>query len=113
MKAARVHQFGGPDAITIEEVAAPRPESEEVLVRVHAAGVGPWDAWIRAGRSVLPQPLPLTLGSDVSGVVVDVGRDIRGFEVGQHVFGVTNKRFTGAYAEYAVMRTAMIAHKPA
>ena len=48
----------------------PEPGAGEVLVRVKAAGVGPWDGWIRAGKSVLPQPLPLTLGSDLSGVVV-------------------------------------------
>ena len=82
-------------------------------MQVYAAGVGPWDAWVRSGRSVLPQPLPLTLGSDVSGVVVEVGDDVHDFEVGQQVFGVTNKRFIGAYAEYAAMRAAMIAHKPA
>jgi NADPH:quinone reductase-like Zn-dependent oxidoreductase len=49
----------------------PRPDSGpgEVLVKVHAAGVGPWDGSIRAGRSALPQPLPLTLGSDLPGEV--------------------------------------------
>ena len=61
MKAARVHRFGSPDVIAIEEIEPPRPGDGEVLVRVRAAGVGPWDAWIRAGKSVLPQPLPLTL----------------------------------------------------
>ena len=67
MKANRVHRFGAPDVIRFEEVARPTPGSGEVLVRVAAAGVGPWDTWIRAGKSVLPQPLPLTLGSDLSG----------------------------------------------
>jgi NADPH:quinone reductase-like Zn-dependent oxidoreductase len=113
MQAARIHEFGGPEVIELEEVPVPRPGPEEVLVRVHAAGVGPWDAWIRGGKSVLPQPLPLTLGSDFSGVVIEVGPDVRGFEVGQPVFGVTNKQFTGAYAEYAAVRVAMIANKPA
>ena len=78
MNAARVHQFGPPEAITIERVPLPTPGEGEVLVRVAAAGVGPWDAWIRAGKSVLPQPLPLTLGSDLSGTVAAVGPGVVG-----------------------------------
>ena len=112
MMAARVHAFGGPDAIKIEEVAVPAPAANEILVAVHAAGVGPWDSWIRSGKSVLPQPLPLTLGSDVSGVVVGVGPDVASFANGQSVYGVTNKRFTDGYAEYAVCQAAMMARKP-
>ena len=73
MTACRVHQFGGPEVITFDHIARPEPGVDEILVRVLAAGVGPWDAWIRAGRSVLPQPLPLTLGSDLSGIVEAVG----------------------------------------
>src|SRR4051812_8129436 len=99
MKACRVYKFGAPDVISYEEVERPRPEADEVVVAVHAAGVGPWDSWVRAGKSVLPQPLPLTLGSDLSGRVVEVGSGVSGFEVGQAVYGATNRRFTGAYAE--------------
>jgi NADPH:quinone reductase-like Zn-dependent oxidoreductase len=112
MKANRIHRFGPPDVIVYEEVVRPEPGPDEVLVRVHAAGVGPWDAWIRAGKSVLPQPLPLTLGSDLCGVVEVVGADVHGFTPGDTVFGVTNARFTGAYAEYAVAASAMLAPKP-
>jgi NADPH:quinone reductase-like Zn-dependent oxidoreductase len=113
MLAARVHQYGGPDVITLEDIARPSPGDGEVIVRVGAAGVGPWDIWVRTGRSVLRQPLPLTLGSDLSGEVVEVGAGVHGFAPGQHVFGVTNELFIGAYAEYAVARAAMIATKPA
>jgi NADPH:quinone reductase-like Zn-dependent oxidoreductase len=112
MRAARVHQFGSPDVILLEELEPPRPAEGEVVVRVHAAGVGPWDAWIRSGQSVLPQPLPLTLGSDLSGVVVELGANVAELELGQAVFGVTNKQFTGAYADYAVASASMIAPKP-
>ena len=56
MKACRVHHFGAPDVISIEDVDRPHPGEGEVLVRIKAAGVGPWDAWIRSGKSVLPQP---------------------------------------------------------
>ena len=112
MIAMRVHQFGSPDAIIQESIAIPDPEPDEVLIRVHAAGVGPWDGWVRSGRSVLPQPLPLTLGSDVAGVVERVGRGVAGFSPGDHVYGVTNPRFNGGYAEHATCKAGMIAKKP-
>jgi NADPH:quinone reductase-like Zn-dependent oxidoreductase len=110
--AARVHQFGGPQNIVIEEVPTPSPNQGEVLVQVAAVGVGPWDGWIRGGNSVLPQPLPLTLGSDLCGVVVAVGPGVSNYEVGDAIFGVTNKRFTDAYAHYAIADANMIALKP-
>ncbi|AXF05494.1 quinone oxidoreductase (plasmid) [Paraburkholderia hospita] len=113
MIALRVAQFGGPEAIYTEHIPLPEPEEDEVLVKIFAAGVGPWDAWIRSGRSVLPQPLPLTLGSDISGVVVAIGEGTRGFAVGELVYGVTNKRFTNGYAQYAACRAEMLARKPA
>lgn len=112
MKACRVHHFGPPDVILIEEVDRPHPGEGEVLVRIKAAGVGPWDAWIRAGKSVLPQPLPLTLGSDLSGAVEAIGPAVTALKPGTEVFGVTNRQFTGAYAEYAVASAGMIAAKP-
>jgi NADPH:quinone reductase-like Zn-dependent oxidoreductase len=112
MTAARVHQFGGPGAIVLEEIPVPAPAAGEVLVKVDAAGVGPWDSWIRAGKSALPQPLPLTLGSDLSGVVVSVGPGVTAFAPGEAVFGVTNPQFTGGYAEYAVAAAGMLAPKP-
>ena len=112
MKACRVHQFGAPDVISFEDIDRPQPGSGEVLVRVAAAGVGPWDGWIRAGKSALPQPLPLTLGSDLSGVVEAIGSDVDAFAIGEAVFGVTNAQFTGAYAEFAIASANMIARKP-
>jgi NADPH:quinone reductase-like Zn-dependent oxidoreductase len=112
MSAWRVHKFGPPESMVLEGVPRPAPGPGEVLVQVHAAGVGPWDAWIRAGKSALPQPLPLTLGSDLSGNVVAVGPSTSGISVGDDVFGVTNPQFVGAYAEYAVAKAAMLAKKP-
>jgi NADPH:quinone reductase-like Zn-dependent oxidoreductase len=113
MIALRVAQFGGPGTISAEQIPVPEPEEGEVLVKISAAGVGPWDAWIRSGRSVLPQPLPLTLGSDVAGVVVAIGKGTHGFAVGEPVYGVTNERFTNGYAQYAACRAGMLARKPA
>jgi NADPH:quinone reductase-like Zn-dependent oxidoreductase len=112
MMAWRVHEFGPPETMQFERVPVPDPGPGEVLVKVRAAGVGPWDGWIRAGRSALPQPLPLTLGSDLSGEVQAVGPDVPDWRVGDQVYGVTNPRFIGAYAEYALASAAMIARKP-
>lgn len=110
--AARVHHFGGPENIVIEEIPTPSPDRAEVLVQVAAAGVGPWDGWIRAGKSAIEQPLPLTLGSDLSGIVVAVGPEVSNYKVGDAIFGVTNKQFTDAYAHYAIAQASMVALKP-
>src|SRR4030088_3345084 len=112
MMAWRVHEFGPPNVMRFEQVPRPNPGPGEVLVKVHAAGVGPWDGWIRAGKSALPQPLPLTLGSDLSGEVAALGSQISEVAVGDQVFGVTNPQFVGAYAEYAVASAGMLANKP-
>ncbi|MGA3121740.1 MAG: NADP-dependent oxidoreductase [Polyangiaceae bacterium] len=112
MKAARVYRFGPPEVITIEEMATPSPGDDEIVVRVAACDVGPWDGWVRAGKSAIEQPLPLTLGADLSGTVTQFGSRVRGVSLGQPVFGVTNPRFTGAYADFAVASAAMVAPKP-
>jgi NADPH:quinone reductase-like Zn-dependent oxidoreductase len=96
MKANRVHGFGGPDAIAFEETLRPLPEIGQVLVRVHAAGVGPWDAWVRSGRSAIARTLPLTLGSDLAGTVEAIGSPDSPFVPGDEIYGVTNPQFTGA-----------------
>jgi NADPH:quinone reductase-like Zn-dependent oxidoreductase len=113
MMAWRVHEFGPPSVMRFERVLRPNPCPGEVLVKVEAAGVGPWDGWIRAGKSALPQPLPLTLGSDLSGEIVAVGPGVSDLRVGDQIYGVTNPRFIGAYAEYALAFAAMISKKPA
>src|SRR5512143_163638 len=112
MKANRIHLYAPPEVIVFEEAEMPVPRFGEVLVKVAASGAGPWDCWVRAGSSVLPQPLPLTLGADLAGVVEAVGPSVVAFKPGDEIFGVTNARFTGANAEYAIALTAMIAVKP-
>jgi NADPH:quinone reductase-like Zn-dependent oxidoreductase len=90
VKAARIHSFGPPDVVVVEDVPVPSPGPGEVLVRVMAAGVAPWDAIIREGKSkVSPQP-PLTLGSDFSGVVEKVGPGVTDSAADDEVYGVTN-----------------------
>jgi len=112
MMAWRVHEFGPPDVMRFERVPRPNPGSGEILVKVEAAGVGPWDGWIRAGKSALPQPLPLTLGSDLSGEIIAVAPGVPDLRVGDQVYGVTNPRFIGANAEYALASAAMVSRKP-
>jgi NADPH:quinone reductase-like Zn-dependent oxidoreductase len=112
MMAWRVHEFGPPEVMKFERVPRPEPGPGEILVSVEAAGVGPWDGWIRAGKSALPQPLPLTLGSDLSGEIVSVGPGVSELRAGDQVYGVTNPRFIGAYAEYALACAQMLSSKP-
>ena len=111
MKAIRVHAFGGVDALAYEEVQRPVPADGQVLVRVKAAGVGPWDAWVRSGSSAVPHRLPLTPGADLAGIVVQVGSNVP-FRPGDEVYGVTNSEFEGAYAEYVLAMATMLARKP-
>jgi NADPH:quinone reductase-like Zn-dependent oxidoreductase len=111
MKAARIHRFGSPEVIVVEDIPHPSAAAGEVLVRVVAAGVGPWDALIREGKSKVSGPPPLTLGSDLSGVVEAVGPGVNRFSPGDEVYGVTNAQFVGAQAEYAVAAAGMIAPK--
>jgi len=113
MMAWRVHEFGPPEVMRFERVPRSVPGHGEVLVKVKAAGVGPWDGWIRAGKSALPQPLPLTLGSDLSGEIVATGPGVSDLRVGDQVYGVTNPQFTEAYAEYALASAQMVSSKPA
>lgn len=112
MKAVRIQRFGGPNQVKLDDIPVPAPGPEEILVHVLAAGVAPWDALIREGKSkVSPQP-PLTLGSDLAGVVEAVGTNVMGFRRGDEVYGVTNPQFCGAQAEYAVAQAGMMAAKP-
>lgn len=112
MKAARILQFGPPSVIENEELERPKPGAGQLLVHVKAAGVGPWDALIREGKSAVSPAPPLILGSDLSGTVAEVGPGVSGFKVGDDVYGSTNDGFVGAYAEYAIASAGMMAPKP-
>jgi NADPH:quinone reductase-like Zn-dependent oxidoreductase len=112
MKAARVLQFGPPSVIENDDLPRPEPAAGQLLVRVKAAGVGPWDALVREGKSGVHPPLPLILGSELSGIVEQVGAEISGFKTGDEVYGATNDKFTGAYSEYALPLAKMMAQKP-
>ena len=112
MRAAVVRSYGPVEAISIERIPTPVPGPGEVLVRVKVAGVGPWDALIRSGKSVVPHAPPITLGSDLSGTVESVGGGVTDLRPGDPVFGVTNPSFEGAYAEAAVAQASMLARRP-
>jgi len=100
MQAILVHEFGGPDVLRLEEVPTPRPGAGEVLVRVHAAGVNPYDTYMRAGTYAQKPPLPYTPGSDGAGIVEAVGESVKKVKRGDRVY--TTQTLSGAYAEYAL-----------
>src|SRR6202034_4346762 len=100
MKAIRVHQFGGPEVLKLEDVPTPKPSAGEVVVRIHAAGVNPYDTYMRAGTYAVKPSLPYIPGSDGAGTVEAVGQGVKKVKPGDRVY--TARTITGAYAEYAL-----------
>src|SRR5260370_4892748 len=100
MKAFRVHQSGGPEVLNLEETPTPNPDPGQVLVRVHAAGVNPYDTDMRAGTYAIKPQLPYTPGSDAAGTVEAIGSGVTKVKPGDRVY--TAQTLTGAYAEYAL-----------
>ncbi len=100
MKAILVREFGGPEVLRLEEVPTPKPAAGQVLVRIHAAGVNPYDTYMRAGTYAVKPPLPYTPGSDGAGVVAVIGDGVTKVKPGDRVY--TAKIVTGAYAEYVL-----------
>jgi len=114
MKAIRIHEFGGPDVLSIDEIPVPQPEKDEVLIRVHATSVNPVDWKIREGyrKEKFPSKLPLTLGWDVSGVIEALGDKVGHFRKGDEVYGRPDPTKNGAYAEYIVVKANLLSIKP-
>ena len=109
MKAVQIHAYGGPEVLQYEDVPQPKPKANDILVRVHAAGVNPIDWKLREG--FLSAPLPMIMGIDFSGVVESVGSGVIKHRPGDAVFGqVTDE--SGGYAEYAVAMESAVAGKP-
>ncbi|HEX8687672.1 MAG TPA: NADPH:quinone reductase, partial [Pyrinomonadaceae bacterium] len=100
MKAIRVHEFGGPEVLRLEDVPEPSPGAGRVVVRVRAAGVNPVDTYIRGGAHAVRPALPYTPGLDAAGEVVAVGEGVERFGVGSRVY--TAGSLTGAYAEFTL-----------
>ncbi|MDB4888947.1 MAG: Bifunctional protein: zinc-containing alcohol dehydrogenase, partial [Gemmatimonadetes bacterium] len=114
MKAAGIDKFGPPSALTVRTVPVPRPGPREVLIAVHAAGVGIWDAHIRDGSWAEGemQP-PMTLGTDGAGVIVEMGDRVRRWQLGDRVwaFEYDNPK-GGFYAEYVAVDTDSVGSLP-
>jgi len=100
MKAILVREFGGPEVLKFEEAPTPKPGAGQVLVRIHAAGVNPYDTYMRSGTYAVKPPLPYTPGSDAAGVIDAVGEGVKKVKPGDRVY--TAKTVTGAYAQYAL-----------
>jgi NADPH:quinone reductase-like Zn-dependent oxidoreductase len=114
MQAIRIHEYGGPEVLKLEEAPRPDPAAGEVLVRVHGAGVNPIDWKVRSGlaRAAYPHTLPLVPGWDVSGTIEWMGPSVRGFEHGDEVFTRLDVHRDGAYAEYVTVPADDLARKP-
>lgn len=111
MKAVHVKQWGGIDAAVIEDTPLPIPGDGEVLIRVRATSINPLDWKIREGYLQEFLSVPLQLGSDISGDVEAVGKDVTGFEVGMPIYGMKGLR-GGGYAEFTTILPNEIARKP-
>ncbi len=110
MKAIRVQEFGPPEVLQLQEIPTPQPAAGEVLVRIHAAGVNPYEAAQRAGTYAVKPNLPYTPGSDAAGVVEAVGDAITKVKTGDRVY--TAQTLTGAYAEYALALESQVYRLP-
>ncbi len=110
MKAIRVHEFGGPEVLKLEELPTPKPGAGQVLVRVHAAGVNPYDTYMRSGGYAVNPPLPYTPGSDAAGVVEAVGDGVTRAKKGDRVY--TARTVSGAYADHALALESQVHRLP-
>jgi NADPH2:quinone reductase len=97
VKAIRVHEFGGPEVMKLEEVPDPKPGSGQVLIRMQAVGVNPVEAYIRTGTYAFQPKLPYTPGNDAAGVVEAVGLEVQSVKAGDRVYVTAG--VGGTYAE--------------
>jgi len=116
MKAAQIKNYGGAEVVVIQDVARPAVKAGHVVVKVQAAAVNPVDWKIRQGylQQGMPLSLPITLGSDISGVVVEVGEGVTNLQVGDEVYGMASvwRGGSGAFAEFALADVTMVTKKP-
>jgi NADPH2:quinone reductase len=114
MKAIRVHQFGDPSVMKLEDVSEKPAGAGQVLIDVKAAGVNPVDTYIRSGQYATLPPLPYTPGSDAGGIVAGIGSDVHGFDIGDRVYisGTVDGRAYGSYAQRALCTIDQVHHLP-
>ncbi len=115
MKAARIHAYGAPSEIRIEEAPLPTMNYDDVLIRVVATSVNPVDWKIRKGylNAMIPYEMPLIMGWDVSGIIEKTGPAVTKFKPGDTVYSRPDIARNGAYAEYVAVRESEVAFKPA
>ena len=114
MKAIQMKSYGGADVLSYDEVPTPEPQSDEILIRIHAAPINPIDWKIREGymQDWLPLQLPLIPGSEFAGVVAAVGANVQAFQAGEEIYGYSSLLRGGAYAEFIVVKETEITAKP-
>ncbi|MGF1863578.1 NADP-dependent oxidoreductase [Photobacterium profundum] len=114
MKAARIHDYGSPEVLAIEEVAMPSITADEVLVKVIATSINPLDWLLRSGelKELIPISFPHTLGWDFAGIVEQVGVDAAEYSVGDAVYSRPEVSRNGSHAEYIAVPAKDIALKP-
>lgn len=114
MKAVRIHSYGGREVLAYEDAPRPIPGENEVLIQVYASSVNPFDIAARSGYldGYFHYTLPLILGTDVSGVIEEVGTGVTDFAPGDEVYSRAGVVRDGAYAEYAVVPVSDVAFKP-
>lgn len=101
MKAIRVHEFGAPEVMQLEEIDTPQPTGTQVLVKIHAVGVNPVETYIRSGNYASVPQLPYTPGKDAAGVIEAIGGNVTKWNVGDRVY--TANSISGTYAEYTLV----------
>ncbi len=103
MQAIRVHAYGEPEQLKLEQIPRPQPQAGELLIRIHAAGVLPIDCYVRQGRmsGIMPQSFPYTPGTAFAGVIEELGAGVTIFQKGQAVCG---RGPQGTYAEYTTIQ---------
>lgn len=106
MKAIRVHEYGGPEVMQLEDVPDPQPGPGQVVVRVHSSGVNPVETYIRAGAYGRLSPPPYTPGSDAAGVVQSVGEGAQNFKLGDRVY--TAGTLSGSYASMTLCTISQV-----
>src|SRR5919201_2075026 len=110
MKAIRVHEFGGPEKLVLEEVPDLRPGEGELVVKIHAAGVNPADTYTRTGTYAIKPNLPYTPGFDGAGVVHSTGNGASRFHKGDRVYIARSN--SGTYAEQALCSESQVFRLP-
>ncbi len=109
MKAIRIHEFGGPDNLQVDEIDKPAPKAGEVLIKTEAAGINFADTMLRQNKYLFTPELPFTMGFEVAGTIEEIGEGLENFAIGSRVLAMMKG---GGYAEYAIADAKTLAPIP-